>query len=1127
MNKKFCYEILAILLTFYSGVFLFAQEDQSKFIQGFDKVLQRGNFAYHSPHPDISQALLVRAKKEEAVIEWQTEPVPAGVKNEYVSFIWYFGISQNSVTHPFKLWINNTPYLMFKNELGSKTGSWDVNGHNDSKITFKATMTDRYNDLMGIAILNVQKNDLKLGEPANIKITGEDAESTDWYMTFQGKVKSEIEIIPTDLVLKGQGKNSILYKLNIVHLDKPQNIEIATNSGFELKSNISTGFNSYSIVIPEDFVQKEIKTDIKIGTQLITRTFKVEPVKEWVVDLVMHSHTDIGYTRTQTEILPEHLRFIDYALDFCDLTDNYPEDAKFRWTCESAWPVLRYLNSRPKSQIDRFRKRVKEGRIELTSMLFNISEIPDESLMASMLKPVKTITDSGFTVKTAMQDDINGIGWCYADYLNNAGIKYLVMGEHGHKAKIPFNYPTVFWWESPSGNKILAYRADHYMTGNFVGAHTGNIEFVETNLMQYLSKLNKAGYPYSEAHLQMSGYVTDNSPPSLKASNLAKEWNEKYEWPKLKVATVSEFVKNIEKKYGNSLPVQKAAWPDWWADGFGSAARETMEARRTQADLIANKGLLSMALLMGANIPKDVIKEINDIEENLFFYAEHTFGADESIRNPNSENTIVQWQLKSAYVWDAVKRSKMLKEKALGFIQQYLPKSETPTIAVFNTLNWERSGLTTIYIDHQIIPRNKKFKIVDFDGNEVSAQEQSNREDGTYWSIWAKNIPSMGYKLYKIIVENEITQSSGFEKDKTEFENQFYKIVLDTKVGAIKSIYDKELKQELIDQNSKWELGQFIYEELSNRNQLERYTLDDQPVRSSLSDVEFKGIKKGKVWDSIILSGKNEKCCGSDEIVLELNLYNFEKKIDLNFRMVKLAVHDPEAVYVAFPFSLPNSKITFEAQGGIVEPGKDQIPGTSTDWNVIQNFAAVKNNDSQIIFSSNDMPLVHLGGLNIGEFNYVAKPENTYIFSWPLNNYWVTNFRASQDGEFKWSYTITSAKTNTNEKSYRFGYESKIPITARVFPEGKQINQNFSRSLLTLNDDNVILVSAMPFVSTQKVILHLKEINGLSRDISLNNIINNPNYSVYEVNVLGDKIGNSNSLTFKPYETKFVMLEKK
>lgn len=81
-------------------------------------------------------------------------------------------------------------------------------------------MTDRYNDLMGIAILNVQKNDLKLGEPANIKITGEDAESTDWYMTFQGKVKSEIEIIPTDSVLKGQ-KNSILYKLNIVHLDKP------------------------------------------------------------------------------------------------------------------------------------------------------------------------------------------------------------------------------------------------------------------------------------------------------------------------------------------------------------------------------------------------------------------------------------------------------------------------------------------------------------------------------------------------------------------------------------------------------------------------------------------------------------------------------------------------------------------------------------------------------------------------------------------------------------------------------------------------------------------------------------------------------------------------------------------
>jgi alpha-mannosidase len=77
-------------------------------------------------------------------------------------------------------------------------------------------------------------------------------------------------------------------------------------------------------------------------------SFMLAPIKEWTINLVQHSHTDIGYTRSQTEILAEHLRFIDYALDYCDQTDHYPDDARFRWTCEASWTVREYLKARPK-----------------------------------------------------------------------------------------------------------------------------------------------------------------------------------------------------------------------------------------------------------------------------------------------------------------------------------------------------------------------------------------------------------------------------------------------------------------------------------------------------------------------------------------------------------------------------------------------------------------------------------------------------------------------------------------------------------------------------------------------------------------------------------------------------------
>ena len=95
--------------------------------------------------------------------------------------------------------------------------------------------------------------------------------------------------------------------------------------------------------------------------------------------MVQHTHTDIGYTRPQTEIIPEHLRYIDYALDFCDQTDDYPDEAKFRWTCEASWAVREYIKNRPDEQIKRLKKRVEEGRIELTAMMFNVSDIVDEN----------------------------------------------------------------------------------------------------------------------------------------------------------------------------------------------------------------------------------------------------------------------------------------------------------------------------------------------------------------------------------------------------------------------------------------------------------------------------------------------------------------------------------------------------------------------------------------------------------------------------------------------------------------------------------------------------------------------------------------------------------------------------
>ncbi|MCF6286264.1 MAG: hypothetical protein L3K26_13905, partial [Candidatus Hydrogenedentes bacterium] len=388
--------------------------------------------------------------------------------------------------------------------------------------------------------------------------------------------------------------------------------------------------------------------------------------RRWTVNLVQHVHTDIGYTRPQTEILPEHLRYIDYALDYCDLTDDYPDDAKFRWTCEITWAVQEYLKRRPAAQVERLKRRIAEGRIEVAAMFLNMSEIATESSLAASLMPIREIRERlGASVEIAMQNDVNGIGWCLVDYFEPIGVKYLMMGINKTHSILPFDRPTPFWWESPSGHRILAFRADHYHTGNMWRIHDGDAAIFEPGLLQYLDRLEKLDYPFDIASVQYSGYHTDNSPPAMKECGLIRDWNAKYAWPKLRSATASAFLKTIEEKHSDALPVHRQAWPDWWTDGFGSAARETAASRQTHVAMQTNETLLAMASLFGTELSPQVGERIRAVQDNLLFYDEHTFGASLRIRDPLAETTMVQWGEKASYVWDAVKEAALIREEAL------------------------------------------------------------------------------------------------------------------------------------------------------------------------------------------------------------------------------------------------------------------------------------------------------------------------------------------------------------------------------------------------------------------------------------------------------------------------------
>jgi hypothetical protein len=1126
--------ILGVTAAGLRGQSFFTPDD--RIVNGFARKLSGTDFEYHSCIPGLRESILVRATGGRDVMEWETAAIQEGTDKKYAAYVWIAALGSGPGTARMDLSVNGENILSFFTD-GRR--SWDIEGSGGTMLSFRSVMTDQHGDHHGYMILRMPPDRVPVGKPLKIGVTGSAANLSSWYMTYRKPVETGVTLNAFPAILKNQGNPVQLVEAAIFYFGDGTEANIYADGKLIEKTTLKFGYNAVNLGLPTVKKPKVIRLKIVAGDFSEARSVTLEPVRKWHISFIQHAHTDIGYTRPQNEILAEHLRYIDYALDYCDATDSYPENARFRWTCEASWPVDEYLKCRPQEQRERLIQRIREGRIEVTGMYFNFDELPDEQILAASLQAVGRIKEHGIPVAVAMQNDVNGIGWCLNDYFDGLWVRYLNMGTHGHRALICFDRPTLFWWESPSGKRMLAFRAEHYMTGNTVmEVQSGDIDKFKNNLLNYLVSLGAKGYPYERMAIQHSGYLTDNSPPSTSMSEMILKWNEIFEWPKLTTSTAESFFTHMEAEHGYEFPVIRGAWPDWWTDGFGASAREVTATRNAAVQLIANTGGLTMAAVAGMRLPEETAEKSALANEALLFYTEHTTGYSESVREPYSQPTMEQRALKESYAWEAVRRTASLGEAAMGLLQSMFEREKEPSLVVFNTLNWKRSALATVYIDHQIVPRGMRAGIYDRQGNRMASQPLSSRSDGTYWSIWCSDIPAFGYKKYLIRPEPEemvpplpqhgetvpSPPSSGeavssFPDRDNILENSRYRIVTDNMAGTIKSIYDKELSRELIDAGAPHAMGEFILEKLGNRSQMENRMLNDYR-RLSLDTIWFDSMWGGEIWNSIRFYGESETTIGPRGYSFEIRLFNTCKRIDLACSITKKSITDPESFYIAFPFSVENGTHFTEVAGGIIRTGTDQIPGSSNDWYTVQNFTSVRNDQIQVVIGSGEMPLMQFGAINTGRYQAGALPQTTHIYSWPMNNYWVTNFNADQRGGHSWSYYLTSSDDNSDTFATRFGWGARVPVLTRIIPGAGQGDERWKGSFIEEWPSNIILVNARPDTEGESFIIQLRETGGKETEISLINGFTGTPLAMREVDVTGKPVAGP-SAKIGPWEIKF------
>ena len=1055
-----------ILLAAFSISFffnsLFAQFNPSnipanELLKGYVKDVSGENISYHSFHPYATEALLTRVTDGNKAIEWQTENIPLDYKDSAIYFAWIAGYScgTSAADRHFDFYINNQKVLTFTTVAKKVIKAWNVKGLNGTELFFDQKSIDNAGDVYGNMYLKIPVRLHKKGQALLLKVIGEKANSADWYMTFKYEMSEKINIIPQPALVRNDRDTLQLIDVQIDHTKPSGSVIITSNvNKNKIIKPLSLGLNTIELLVPKVNAQKSINVNVSVEG-LLNKNGKIDlkPVTYREFDFVSHSHNDIGYSDLQDTVEQKQIRNIRDAMELIKKTADYPGDAKYKWNIESLWTVENFMKIASDEEKKNFVADVKFGSIGLPASYAN--------QLTGLCTPEDLIhyTEYAFQLKqlygidfnTVMISDIPGVSWAMVPALAERGIKYISSGPNyvpsipelgdrvGYSDRAWGDKP--FYWLSPSGKeKVLFWQAakGYSWFHNFNVGRAG--EKTKSNLMDYLRELDVEKYPYEMVQLRYT-IPADNGTTDSHLSDFVKDWNEKYISPKIVLVNVSEMMEKFDKKYQNIIPVYSGDYSPYWEDGAASTAKELEMTRHTSNRLNQSEILSTMA-----NPSKFDNEKFYKAWRDVVMFEEHTWGSWNSISDPDNPFTISQWNYKKAFATDGEERSKNLLDDI---------SSQTNygnVYEVYNTSSWNRTDLVFLPKQQDM---NLMNGVIDSDNRICPSQTLS---DGAMVFL-AQNIPALGSKKYRLI-NMQPSANSQLKISRSELENEFLKVTVNPEDGSIKSIIRKDNNEELVD-NKQSGINQYLY--VPGR---------DPSKAVSTKNVSIRIKENGPLLVSLLIESDAP---GTKKLSQEIRLIKRINRIDIINTIDKSKVREKEAVNFAFPFNVPDGKMKIDLGVGMLEPETNQLEGSCKDFNCVQRWVDISNNKSGITWTTTDAPLIEIGALineelidGYKQWKKKTTLSNTF-YSYVMNNYWHTNFKADQEGEVTFRYSIFPHNAFNESDATKRGIETNQPLIVSAADE----NSAELKSLFTIENKNIILSNIKPSLDNNGIMLRL------------------------------------------------------
>ena len=503
-------------------------------------------------------------------------------------------------------------------------------------------------------------------------------------------------------------------------------------------------------------------------------------------------HTDYVWTANEAVYKNVMLTTLDKYLFQIDSTISagLPFRHQAKYNCDGSFWFWLYERNRTAAQMNNLINKVKSGHMTVpyNPLAVLYGGMPAEASLRGMYYAGHLQKKYGIDMRLAISMESQTLPLGLSSLWSGSGVKYSWRGVCGCDSRI--NKPDlqnrdheVYYYKGLDGQKVLMKwyslaatvspcgRDVNESLGGYAEARCLTNDLIDRMRQKSLTTQKKIigafGYGWDDLQSYTNGFIS----LATTSSNLKEE---------IIVSNETDYFKDMETNYGNTLPQETVARGNEWDLYIASLAEVSARVKRSVEKLRAAEAL---ATVVSINHP-DFAKELTEMRDSAWMsiglYPEHDWTANGPVSRV--ERAAFQRKLEqnfSRYV-------DTLYNKALLIIgKQIKGINNKERFFVFNPLNWARN-------DFADLPYHGSSDITVYDVSEKKEVlwQLINKKDQTYLRILATGIPGIGYKVFEIINRPASRQNKTVSLNGNSFENSRYKISL-TREGVITSLIDK------------------------------------------------------------------------------------------------------------------------------------------------------------------------------------------------------------------------------------------------------------------------------------------------------------------------------------------------